>query len=58
MPCEVGFAIISSEVLRFVEAEVEINGKKEVLTFISNNLEWAASVVSPEFVVDEEYTTK
>lgn len=33
------------EVLRFVEAEVEINGKKEVLTFILNNLEWAAGSI-------------
>ena len=33
------------EYLRLVEAEVEINGKKEVLTFISNNLEWAASSI-------------
>lgn len=33
------------EVLRLVEAEVEINGKKEVLTFISNNLEWSAQSI-------------
>ena len=30
------------KVLRLVTAEVEIKGKLEVLTFISNNLEWAA----------------
>jgi hypothetical protein len=33
------------KVLRLVEAEVEINNKTEILTFISNNLEWAASSI-------------
>ena len=31
--------------LRKIEAEVEINGKLVVMTFITNNLEWAASSV-------------
>lgn len=34
-----------TEVMRSVEAEVEINGKVEILTFISNNLEWSANSI-------------
>jgi hypothetical protein len=33
------------EVLRRVEAEVQINGKTVVMVFITNNLEWAASSI-------------
>ena len=34
------------EELRFIEAEVEIDGKLKVLTFITNNFDWAPSSVS------------
>lgn len=35
-----------SQELRMVEAEVEINGKLKILTFITNNFEWAPSSIA------------
>lgn len=34
-----------SQNLRLVEAKVELNGKEKVMTFITNNFEWAASSI-------------
>jgi len=34
-----------SQNLRLVEAKVEVNGKEKVMTFITNNFEWAASSI-------------
>ena len=38
-------AELYSDALRLVEAEVEVNGQKKVMIFITNNFEWAASSI-------------